>query len=58
MLDREWRGLLHSLADRNDCAQLELSWAWEPTDNQRPLQDGEGKEAQNDFRNGNQIRKK
>ena len=41
-LDRDWRRLLNSPADRNEDPKLELPRAWEPSDSSKPLQIGKG----------------
>jgi hypothetical protein len=49
---RQW--LFHSPAGPFDYIKLELPRAWEPATSSGPSPDGEGKETQNGFLNGNQ----
>jgi hypothetical protein len=41
-MDRGWQKLLNSPAGHNNYYKLELSRAWEPSNNSRPLPDDEG----------------
>lgn len=54
-MDRDWRRLLCSPADRNEYCKLELLRAWEPLDCLGPSPDGKEKEAQNGFPYGNEV---
>jgi hypothetical protein len=57
MLVRGWRRLRSSPADRNEDLKLELSRAWEPSDNSRPMPFGKGKVSHNGFLNRDQTSK-
>jgi hypothetical protein len=52
IMDREWRRLVPSPADRNDRIKLELSRARAPSNSSRPSPVGEGKEARLGLLNG------
>lgn len=47
--------LLVNLAKTNKYCHLELSRAWEPSNNSWPLHVGEGKEAQSSIFDGNSL---
>ena len=57
-MDREWRWLSNSPADRNEFIELELPSAWEPLVSSRSLPLGEDKEARFGFSYGNQMQTK
>ena len=50
-----WQRLLDSSANHYESSKLELPEAWEPLDGSGPLPNGEGKETQTGFLNGNQV---
>jgi hypothetical protein len=50
-----WRRLVTSPANQKDSLKLELPGAWEPLDNSGSSPDGEGKEAQFCFSDGDYV---
>ena len=54
-MDRDWRRLWSSPADRNEFNELELPRASEPLDSLRSLPNGKGKETHLGFPHGNQT---